>query len=70
VIAAINSQRKARAGVADERNREAGTALKAERASVTAQGRRIETEAAPIVYVAEMLGAGTDATAVTPCSRW
>jgi hypothetical protein len=35
-------------------------ALKAEHASVAAQGHRIETEAAPIVHVAEMLGIGTD----------
>jgi hypothetical protein len=35
-------------------------ALKAERASVAAQGRRIETEATPIRYVAELLGLDTD----------
>jgi hypothetical protein len=35
-------------------------ALKAERASVAAQGRRIETEAAPIRYVAELIGTDTD----------
>jgi hypothetical protein len=33
----------------------------AERASLAAQSRRIETEAAPIRYVAELLGADTDA---------
>jgi hypothetical protein len=47
----------------DERNREAGTSLaarKAERASLAAQSRRIETEAAPIRYVAELIGADTD----------
>jgi hypothetical protein len=45
-----------------ERKREAGTlaALKAERASVAAKGRQIETEAAPIRYVAELVGADTD----------
>ena len=32
----------------------------AERASLAAQSRRIETEAAPIRYVAELLGADTD----------
>jgi hypothetical protein len=32
----------------------------AERASVTAKGRQIETEAAPIRYVAELLGTDTD----------
>jgi hypothetical protein len=35
-------------------------ALKAERASLAAQIRRIETEAAPIRYVAELLGTDTD----------
>jgi hypothetical protein len=35
-------------------------ALKAERASVAAQGKRIETEAAPIRYVAELIGIDTD----------
>jgi hypothetical protein len=35
-------------------------ALKAERASLAAQGRKIETEAAPIRYVAEFIGTSTD----------
>jgi hypothetical protein len=35
-------------------------ALKAERATVAAKGRQIETEAAPIRYVAELLGTDTD----------
>jgi hypothetical protein len=34
--------------------------LKAERAAIGAKGRQIETEAAPIRYVAELLGADTD----------
>ncbi len=34
--------------------------LKAERASLAAQSRRIETEAAPIRYVAELIGVDTD----------
>jgi len=34
--------------------------VQAERASVTAQSRRIETEATPIRYVAELLGTDTD----------
>jgi len=57
-----DDQRKARAGLVDERKREAGTlaALQAERASVAANGRRIETEAAPVRYVAELLGIDTD----------
>ena len=35
-------------------------ALREERASVAAKGRQIETEAAPIRYVAELVGADTD----------
>jgi hypothetical protein len=35
-------------------------ALKAERDSVAAQSRRIETEAGPIRYVAELVGPDTD----------
>jgi hypothetical protein len=48
-LSAIEGQRKARAALVDERNGEAATlaALKAGRASVTAKGRQIETEAAP-----------------------
>jgi uncharacterized coiled-coil protein SlyX len=57
-----DDQRKARAGLVDERKREAGilAALQAERAGVAAKGRQIETEAAPIRYVAELLGVDTD----------
>ena len=53
---------RARAGLANEREQAAGTlaALKAERASVAARGRQIETEAAPIRYVAELVGTDTD----------
>jgi hypothetical protein len=36
------------------------TDLKAGRAALVSTGRRIETEAAPIRYVAELLGADTD----------
>jgi hypothetical protein len=48
--------------ITTQRQRE-GTALadlKAERAAIGAKGRQIETEAAPIRYVAELLGADTD----------
>jgi hypothetical protein len=38
----------------------AGVDLKTERASMAAKGRQIETEAAPIRYVAELVGADTD----------
>jgi len=62
-LAAIDAQRKARATLATERQREASTLadLKAERAALTAKGKQIETEAAPIRYVAELVGADTDA---------
>jgi hypothetical protein len=61
-LSAIEGQRRLRAGLMDERNRKAGTlaALKADRASVAARGRQIETEAAPIRYVAELIGADMD----------
>ena len=62
VLPAIEGQRKARVAVADQRQRE-GVALadlKAGRASLSAKGRQIETEAAPIRYVAELVGVDTD----------
>ena len=61
-VSIMKAQRRTRAGLVDERNREAGTlaALKAERASVVAKGRQAETEGAPIRYVAELVGADTD----------
>jgi hypothetical protein len=61
-LSAMEGQRKARAGLASERQREAGVLadLKSERATVAAKGRQIETEAAPIRYVAELIGADTD----------
>jgi hypothetical protein len=61
-LSAIEGQRRTRAALAGERNEAAGTlaALKAERATVAVQSRRIETEAAPIKYVAELIGADTD----------
>jgi hypothetical protein len=61
-LSAIDGQKKARAALAGERNEAASTlaSIKAERASVAAQGRKIETEAAPIRYVAELLGVDTD----------
>jgi hypothetical protein len=62
VLSAIEGQRKARSSLVDERKREAGTLadLQAERASVAATGRRIETEAAPVRYVADLVGTNTD----------
>jgi hypothetical protein len=61
-LSAISDQRKARAALASERQRE-GVALadlKSERGALTAKGRQIETEAAPIKYVAELLGTDAD----------
>jgi hypothetical protein len=48
-ISVMEGQNRPRAALVDERNREAGNlaAVKAERASVAAQGKRIETEAHP-----------------------
>jgi hypothetical protein len=61
-LAAIESQRKTRGAFVQERNEAAGALaeLKTERATVAAKGRQQATEAAPIVYVAEMLGMDTD----------
>jgi hypothetical protein len=61
-LSAIEGQRKARQALAGERQREASILadLKAERAAVSAKARQIETDAAPIRYVAELIGADTD----------
>jgi hypothetical protein len=61
-LAAIEGQRRTRAGLVDERKREAGAlaVLQAERAAIGAKGRQIDTEAAPIRYVAELVGEGRD----------
>jgi hypothetical protein len=61
-LSAIDGQRKARATLAGERQLEASTLadLKVERATLGAKGRQIETETAPIRYVAELLGVDTD----------
>ena len=62
-LSAMENQRRARAGLTSERNEAAATllaALKAERATAATKGRQIETEAAPIRYVAELIGADTD----------
>jgi hypothetical protein len=61
-LSAIDGQRKTRQTLASDRQREASTLadLKAERAALGAKGRQLETDAAPIRYVAEMLGVDTD----------
>jgi hypothetical protein len=67
-LAAMEGQRRVRASLVEERKQEAGTlaALRAERAGVATQGRRIETEAAPIAYVAAIVGVRDQETAI----RW
>jgi hypothetical protein len=61
-LSAIAEQRKAREALAGQRQREGAALadLKTERAALRAKGRQIETEAAPIRYVAELIGADTD----------
>jgi hypothetical protein len=61
-LSAIEGQRQTRAGLAGERERAAGTlaTLKAERAGVASKAHQQETEAAPIRYVAELVGATSD----------
>jgi hypothetical protein len=63
----VEGQRRTRAGLASEREQAAGT-LKTERASLAVQSRQIETEAAPIRYVAEFVGADTDNERAIFCS--
>jgi hypothetical protein len=67
-LAAMETQRRTRAGLVEERNREAISLadLKVERASVAARGRQVEAEAAPIRYVAAVFGVQDSETAV----RW
>jgi hypothetical protein len=62
-LSAIDGQRKARQELAGDRQREASALadLKAERAALGAKGRQLETDAAPIRYVAEMIGVDADA---------
>jgi hypothetical protein len=61
-MATMEGQQKARAGLVEARKREAGAlvVLQSERAQAVAKGRQAETEAAPIRYVAELLGVDTD----------
>ena len=61
-LAAMEGQRRVRAGLTSEREQASGTlvALKIDRASLAAKGRQAETEAAPIRYVAELIGTDTD----------
>jgi hypothetical protein len=61
-LTAIEGQRKAREALTGQRQREASTLadLKAERAAIGTKGRQIETEAAPIRYVAALIGTDAD----------
>jgi hypothetical protein len=59
---AINSQRKARAELVAQRQREAEalTGLKTGQAAVAAKAHVVEVEAVPIMYVAQLLGGTTE----------
>jgi hypothetical protein len=61
-LTAIEGQRKGREALSAQRQREASTLadFKAEHAALGAKGHQIETEAAPIRYVAELVGSDTD----------
>lgn len=66
-LSAIEVQRKTREALAGQRQREGATLadLKAERTATVAKGRRIETEAVPIRYVAELIGGRVPTFGVT-----
>jgi hypothetical protein len=68
-LRSIDQQRQARAGIASERERAAKdlAALRTEKVSVNAHGRAAESEAAPIQYVAQLLGWNADPEEVV---RW
>jgi hypothetical protein len=61
-LSAIAEQRKAREALTVQRQHEGAALadLKIERGALSAKGRQIETEAAPIRYVAELIGSDTD----------
>jgi hypothetical protein len=61
-LTAIEGQRKGREALSAQRQREASTLadLKAEHAALGAKGRKIESEATPVRYVAELVGADID----------
>jgi hypothetical protein len=61
-LSAMEGQRKARAELSAQRQREASTLadLKVQRGGISARARQMETEAAPIRYVAELVGADTN----------
>jgi len=61
-LEAIGTQRKLREALVSQRRREADTlaSLKGEAGAVAAKSRQIEVEAAPIMYVAQLVGATTE----------
>jgi len=61
-LEAIGAQRKAREALVSERRHEAEVLaeLKSEAGAIAARGRRIEVEAAPIMYVAQLMGGTTE----------
>jgi len=61
-LEAIGAQRKLRETLVGQRRHEADTLanLKSEAGAVAAKSRRIEAEAAPIMYVAQLMGATTE----------
>jgi len=68
-LSAMEAQRRARAGLASERNEAAGTLWPPSRRNApawAAKGRAAETEAAPVRYVAELLGTDTESERAIP----
>jgi hypothetical protein len=61
-LTAFAAQRKSREALVEQRRAEASTLadFKAERSALGAKGLQIETEAAPIRYVAELVGTDAD----------
>ncbi len=61
-LEAIGAQRKVREALVSQRRHEAETLadLKSEAGAIAAKGRRIEVEAAPIMYVAQLMGGTTE----------
>jgi hypothetical protein len=61
-LEAIGAQRKLREALVSQRRHEAETlaSLKSEAGAVAAKSRQIEVEAAPIMYVAQLMGATTE----------
>jgi hypothetical protein len=61
-LEAIGAQRKLREALVSQRRHEAETlaALKSEAGAVAAKSRQVEVEAAPIMYVAQLMGATTE----------